>query len=74
MVLSTLAIHRTPDTQPANPTQGRLVGAAEFRALMVSHRRMERADRRDQFLRGLRDLDTGELFLIDERRLLGPRR
>lgn len=48
----------------------RLVPAAEFRELLVSHRRMVRADRRDQHLRGLRDLDTGEVFLTDERRLL----
>jgi len=48
----------------------RLVPAAEFRKLLVSHRRMVRADRRDQQLRGLRDLDTGEVFLTDERRLL----
>ena len=49
---------------------GRLVPAAEFRRLLVSHRRMVRADRKDQRLRGLQDLDTGEIFLTDERRLL----
>jgi hypothetical protein len=48
---------------------GRLVDAAEFRRLLVSHRRLIRADRRADRLRGLQDLDTGELFLIDERRL-----
>jgi hypothetical protein len=49
---------------------GRVVPAAEFRRLLVSHRRMVRVDRRDQRLRGLQDLDTGEVFLTDERRLL----
>jgi hypothetical protein len=48
----------------------RLIPAAEFRRLLVSHRRMVRVDRRDQRLRGLQDLDTGEVFLTDERRLL----
>jgi len=48
----------------------RLIPAAEFRQLLVSHRRMVRADRRDERLRGLRDLDTGEVFLTDERRLI----
>ena len=51
-------------------TPSRLIPAAEFRKLLVSHRRMVRADRRDEQLRGLRDLDTGEVFLTDERRLL----
>jgi hypothetical protein len=50
-----------------------LVPAAEFRKLLVSHRRMVRADRRDQRLRGLQDLDTGEVFLTDERRLVEAR-
>jgi hypothetical protein len=48
----------------------RLIPAAEFRKLLVSHRRMVRADRRDERLRGLQDLDTGEVFLTDERRLV----
>jgi hypothetical protein len=48
----------------------RRVGAAEFRSLLVSHRRMIRVDRREDRLKGLQDLDTGEVFLIDERRLL----
>ena len=48
----------------------RLVNAREFRQLLVSHRRMVRADQRDERLRGLQDLDTGEVFLTDERRLL----
>ena len=50
--------------------QSRLIPAAEFRRLLVSHRRMVRADRRDERLRGLQDLDTGEVFLTDERRLV----
>jgi hypothetical protein len=51
-------------------TGGRVINAAEFQKLLVSHRRMVRADRRADRLRGLQDLDTGELFLTDERRLL----
>jgi hypothetical protein len=49
---------------------GNLVEAAEFQELLVSHRRMVRVDRRAERLRGLQDLDTGEVFLIEERRLL----
>ena len=51
----------------------RIVDAAHFRQLLVSHRRMVRADRRGEALRGLQDLDTGEVFLTDERRLFPPR-
>ncbi len=53
---------------------GRVVGPAEFRNLLVSHRRMVRVDRRAEHVRGLQDLDTGEIFLTDERRLLEGRR
>ena len=53
---------------------GQMVTAVEFRNLLVSHRRMVRVDRRTDRLRGLQDLDTGEVFLIDERRLLEGRR
>jgi hypothetical protein len=52
------------------PASRRLVNAADFRNLLVSHRRMIRFDVRSEHLRGLRDLDTGEIFLTDERRLL----
>jgi hypothetical protein len=50
-----------------------LVDATAFRELLVSHRRMVRVDRRQDALRGLQDLDTGEVFLVDERRLFQPR-
>ena len=49
---------------------GKLVNAHEFRQLLVSHRRLVRADQRGRRLQGLHDLDTGEVFLTDERRLL----
>jgi hypothetical protein len=52
---------------------GSVISAGEFRKLLVSHRRMIRLDRRTDRLRGLRDLDTGEVFLTDERRLLETR-
>jgi hypothetical protein len=53
---------------------GRMVNATEFEKLMVSHRRMERVPCPELKMRGLRDLDTGEVFLTDERRLLLARR
>lgn len=53
----------------------RVVSAAEFRNLLVSHRRLVRIDRRAERLRGLQDTDTGETFYTDEHRLLeAPRR
>ena len=55
-------------------TAERFVEAREFRALMVSHRRMVREDKGEALVRGLRDLDTGEIFLIDERRLFDAKR
>ena len=45
------------------------IDPTEFRSLMVSHRRMVREDDNALRQRGLRDLDTGELFVVDERRL-----
>lgn len=52
----------------------RYIDPAEFRTLMVSHRRMERAQSCRDGYRALRDLETGELFLVDERRLLELKR
>lgn len=47
-----------------------LIDPTHFHELMVSHRRMVREDDVSHRQRGLRDLDTGELFVVDERRLL----
>ena len=55
----------------AEADSARVVSPAEFRSLIVSHRRMRRVDRRADKIRGLEDLDTGEVFLTDERRLFG---
>jgi hypothetical protein len=52
----------------------RMVSAEEFRRLLVSHRKMERIDRRSQKLLGLKDLTTGEVFWTDSRWLLEPGR
>jgi hypothetical protein len=60
---------RSASPTPVTDFAAQHVDAAEFRRLLVSHRRLIRADRRADHLRGLKDLDTGELFLIDERRL-----
>jgi len=59
----------TPDLMLA-PARRHLVSAAEFRVLLVSHRKMVRFDVRSERLRGLRDMETGEIFLTDERRLI----
>ena len=58
-----------PDMMLASAPR-QMINAAEFRSLLVSHRRMVRFDVRSERLRGLQDLDTGEIFLTDERRLL----
>jgi hypothetical protein len=52
----------------------RYIDPAEFRTLMVSHRRMERVSDIRPGFRALRDLDSGELFLVDERRLVESKR
>lgn len=52
----------------------RVVSPAEYRELIVSHRRLIRADEPALGLRGLKDLDTGEHFLTEERKLHEPRR
>jgi hypothetical protein len=51
----------------------RVISAAEFQRLLVSHRRMVRLDRRADRMRGLQDVETGEVFLVEERRLLEGR-
>jgi hypothetical protein len=47
--------------------------AEQFCALLVSRRRLERIERLETRLRGLRDLDSGEQFYTDERGLLEAR-
>ena len=37
--------------------------------MLVSRRRLARFDKRGSGLRGVRDLDTGELFEVEERKL-----
>lgn len=59
-----------PTTNLQSALDASYVDAAEFRRLIVSSRRMERADRLAPRMRGLRDLDTGELFLTEERWLM----
>lgn len=76
---TTLKSNPTPaqeavSTKFDSPLKACYVDAAEFRRLIVSCRRMERADRLAPRMRGLRDLDTGELFLTEERWLLEPAR
>ena len=66
--LQSLGLSRTGFSS-AEADSLRMVEAQEFRELIVSHRRMRRVDRRADKIRGLEDLDTGEVFLVDERRL-----
>ena len=63
-----------PASAMSDVANSRIINAAEFRDLLVSHRRMIRFDRRAEKLRGLQDLDTGEVFFTDERRLFEVRR
>lgn len=67
-----LSVH-TSSTDFHDPI-ARYVDATEFRRLIVSNRRMERADKFAPKMRGLRDLETGELFLTDERWLIEGKR
>ncbi len=59
----------SPNKSASTLARTQYVRPAEFRALAVSHRRMVRADDAHAQVRGLRDLETGELFLVDERAL-----
>ena len=68
----TYVVH-SPITDFADPV-AHYVDATEFRRLIVSTRRMERADKFAPKMRGLRDLETGELFLTDERWLIEGKR
>ena len=58
----------------ASHSAGHFVEPARYRDLLISHRRMERLAYPERHLRGLRDLDTGEVFLVEERRLFDARR
>lgn len=71
---STLEPKFVPADLPATEINTHYVDAAEFRRLIVSTRRMERADKFAPKMRGLRDLETGELFLTDERWLIEGKR
>jgi hypothetical protein len=53
-------------TAPRNEVGGGIVSPLEFLKLLVSHRRMVRIDRRAELLRGLQDLDSGEVFYTHE--------
>ena len=55
-------------TSPVS-TPEKHIGVAEFRRLAVSHRRMVRADKPSAGLKGLRDVETGEIFFTDAHRL-----
>ena len=47
------------------------VDLSEFRRLIVSHRRLVRADQPGR--RRLRDVETGHIYWLDERRILAAR-
>ena len=60
----------TPPVTVAELAVGKRVDVAEFRRLAVSHRRMVRVDEPKSGLRGLRDIETGEIFFTEAHRLL----
>ena len=45
------------------------ISPARFMELLLSRLHLERVDRRHLGLRGVKDLNTGELFEIEERKL-----
>ena len=67
-----LTAPQTPDQRDlvAAERAAKVVAPGEFHTLIVSHRRMVRADQAAARLKGLRDLDTGELFVVHESHLL----
>lgn len=46
------------------------ISPARFMELLLSRLHLERVDRRHLGLRGIKNLNTGELFEIEERKLL----
>jgi hypothetical protein len=46
------------------------ISPGQFMAMLVSRRHLARVDRRHLGIRGLQDLETGELFEIEECKLL----
>jgi hypothetical protein len=64
---SNLTADRRP--VPAVGPKQRLVERSEFLELLVSTRRFYRCDELSRGLRGLVDLETGERFMIQEKRL-----
>jgi hypothetical protein len=60
---------QTRPTTSRATAPGTQIGAEEFCGLLLSRRRMIRLDQSETGLRGLRDLDSGELFYTEERRL-----
>jgi len=47
----------------------RFVDPAEYRRLLLSRRRLERADEPRAALRGLRDVRSGRLYVVEDERL-----
>ena len=75
LVMNSASTDAKPEDSAAGVESGvRQVDPAEFRALLVSPRRFERVNDLREGVRALRDLDSGELFLVDERGLLGATR
>ncbi len=70
--LNVTAAETPEQARVAQNIAARMVDAAEFKQLMISGRRMERANGAVPNMRGLRDTDTGELFVTDERTLFPP--
>jgi hypothetical protein len=60
---------RTGATAVLEMPKGQYVSPAEFRSLATSHRRLERADDVSKSVRGLRDVESGETYLILEKDL-----
>lgn len=59
----------TSENQGTIPA-GKHVDVAEFRRLMVSHRKLVRVDLPGAGLKGLRDRETGETYYTDAHRLM----
>ena len=58
-----------PEIESRQANCHKRLSAEQFVAMLVSRRRLARFDKRGSGLRGVRDLDTGELFEVEERKL-----
>ena len=62
--------HTHPNSSHRSATEGSYIDAATYCELAISPRRLERMDDPAQGVVGLRDVETGERFMVDAKTLV----